>query len=228
MKTPYQIVYGHKPTVAHFRAFGCPCTLLNLETTPKFGAKADVCYFVRYAALTAYRVYNNSTKQIVESYDVRWPEENETDALVDTYNSGAGAANSVDEEEYIPNDSHMSPVLSIDPSESLDTTEPLSSSQQESIEPKLVEMALQEPRWVEAMHEELNHFIKLKVWRLVELPVGKKVEGLDYTKVYALVARLEAIRIFLAFASYMGFTVYQMDAKTTFLYGEVKEGIYVD
>ncbi|TLX65798.1 hypothetical protein E9993_23530, partial [Labilibacter sediminis] len=46
--------------------------------------------------------------------------------------------------------------------------------------------------------------------------------------VYAPVARLEAIRIFLAYASYMNFTVYQMDVKTAFLYGEVKEEIYVD
>ncbi|KAL4584141.1 hypothetical protein LXL04_008731 [Taraxacum kok-saghyz] len=56
----------------------------------------------------------------------------------------------------------------------------------------------------------------------------RQIEGLDYTEVYAPVARLEAIRIFLAYASCMGFTVYQMDVKTAFLYGEVKEEIYVD
>ncbi|XP_076904044.1 putative mitochondrial protein AtMg00820 [Bidens hawaiensis] len=49
------------------------------------------------------------------------------------------------------------------------------------------------------------------------------VEGLDYTEVYAPVARLEAIWIFLAYASFMGFIVYQVDVKTTILYGEVKE-----
>ncbi|KAI3700075.1 hypothetical protein L2E82_44690 [Cichorium intybus] len=42
------------------------------------------------------------------------------------------------------------------------------------------------------------------------------------------VARLEAIQVFLAYASYMNFTVYQMDVKTAFLYGEVKVEIYVD
>ncbi|KAD5802663.1 hypothetical protein E3N88_14023 [Mikania micrantha] len=52
-------------------------------------------------------------------------------------------------------------------------------------------------------------------------------EGIDYEEVFAPVARLEAIRIFLAYASYMNFTVYQMDVKTTFLYGKVKEEIYV-
>nr|GEV32645.1 hypothetical protein [Tanacetum cinerariifolium] len=44
-------------------------------------------------------------------------------------------------------------------------------------------------------------------------------EGIDYDEVFALVARIEAIRLFLAFASYMGFMVYQMDVKSTFLYG---------
>ena len=82
MKTPYEILFGHKPSVSHFRVFGCPCTLLHLESNPKFNAKADDCYFVGYAARTAYRVYNKKTKQIVESFDVRWLEENETDARV--------------------------------------------------------------------------------------------------------------------------------------------------
>ena len=82
MKTPYEILYGRKPSVAHFRSFGCPCTLLHLEAAPKFNSKADDCYFVGYAARTAYRVYNKATKQIVESYDVRWLEDNKSDARV--------------------------------------------------------------------------------------------------------------------------------------------------
>ena len=56
----------------------------------------------------------------------------------------------------------------------------------------------------------------------------RQIEGLDYTEVYAPVAHLEAICIFLAYASFMNFIVYQMDVKTAFLYGKVKEEIYVD
>ncbi|GJW64243.1 putative ribonuclease H-like domain-containing protein [Tanacetum coccineum] len=52
-------------------------------------------------------------------------------------------------------------------------------------------------------------------------------EGIDYDEVFAPVARLEAIRLFLAFASYMGFLVYQMDVKSAFLYGEIEEEVYV-
>ena len=82
MKTPSKGLFCAKPSVKHFCAFGCPCTLLHLDATTKFDAKADDYYFVGYAGKTAYRVYNKQTKQIVESFDVRWLEENETDARV--------------------------------------------------------------------------------------------------------------------------------------------------
>ncbi|GJT13069.1 retrovirus-related pol polyprotein from transposon TNT 1-94 [Tanacetum coccineum] len=52
-------------------------------------------------------------------------------------------------------------------------------------------------------------------------------EGIDYDKTFSPVARLEAIRIFLAFATYMNFIVYQMDVKSAFLNGKLKEELYV-
>nr|GEV53687.1 hypothetical protein [Tanacetum cinerariifolium] len=48
-------------------------------------------------------------------------------------------------------------------------------------------------------------------------------EGINYDEVFAPVARVEAIRLFLAYASFMGFTVYQMDVKSAFLYGTIDE-----
>ncbi|GKE58579.1 putative ribonuclease H-like domain-containing protein [Tanacetum coccineum] len=55
----------------------------------------------------------------------------------------------------------------------------------------------------------------------------RQEEGIDYDEVFAPVARIEAIRLFLAFASYMGFMVYQMDVKSAFLYGEIDKEVYV-
>ncbi|GJS03799.1 putative ribonuclease H-like domain-containing protein, partial [Tanacetum coccineum] len=55
----------------------------------------------------------------------------------------------------------------------------------------------------------------------------RQEEGIDYDEVFAPVARIEAIRLFLAFASYMGFMVFQMDVKSAFLYGEIDEEVYV-
>ncbi|GJV64368.1 putative ribonuclease H-like domain-containing protein [Tanacetum coccineum] len=71
--------------------------------------------------------------------------------------------------------------------------------------------------WVEAMQEELLQFKIQKVWTLVDLPSGKKAIG----------TKVEAIRLFLAFASFMNFPVYQMDVKSAFLYDTIKEEVYV-
>nr|GEU74474.1 ribonuclease H-like domain, reverse transcriptase, RNA-dependent DNA polymerase [Tanacetum cinerariifolium] len=69
---------------------------------------------------------------------------------------------------------------------------------------------------------------------LVDLPFRKKAIGtkwvyrrIDYDEVFAPMAKIEAIRIFLAFASYMGFIVYQIDVKSVFLYGTIDEEIYL-
>nr|GEU47242.1 putative ribonuclease H-like domain-containing protein [Tanacetum cinerariifolium] len=52
-------------------------------------------------------------------------------------------------------------------------------------------------------------------------------EVINYEEVFAPVARIEAIRLFLAYASFMGFMVYQMDVKSAFLYGTIEEKVYV-
>nr|GEV98546.1 hypothetical protein [Tanacetum cinerariifolium] len=52
-------------------------------------------------------------------------------------------------------------------------------------------------------------------------------EGIDYKEVFAPVARIEAIRLFLAYASFMGFMVYQIDVKSVFLYGTIEKEVYV-
>nr|GFA65683.1 retrovirus-related Pol polyprotein from transposon TNT 1-94 [Tanacetum cinerariifolium] len=55
----------------------------------------------------------------------------------------------------------------------------------------------------------------------------RQEEGIDYDEVFAPVARIEAIRLFLAFCLYMGFMVYQIDVKSAFLYEEIEEEVYV-
>nr|GEV95692.1 hypothetical protein [Tanacetum cinerariifolium] len=82
-------------------------------------------------------------------------------------------------------------------------------------EPNRVDQELKDPSWIEAMQEELLQF-KMQ-----------KEEGIDYEEVFSLVARIEAIRLFLAYTSFMGFMVYQMDVKSAFLYGTIKEEVYV-
>nr|GEU48068.1 reverse transcriptase domain-containing protein [Tanacetum cinerariifolium] len=85
----------------------------------------------------------------------------------------------------------------------------------------------------QAMQDELLQFKMQKVWVLVDLPHGKRAightqeGGIDYEEVFAPVTRIEAIRLFLAYASFMGFMVYQIDVKIAFLYGTIEEEVYV-
>ncbi|GKC58089.1 retrovirus-related pol polyprotein from transposon TNT 1-94, partial [Tanacetum coccineum] len=92
-----------------------------------------------------------------------------------------------------------------------------------AVEPKTYKDALTQSCWIEAMQEELNEFERLRVWELVPRPD----KGIDFEESFAPVARLEAIRIFLAFAAHMNMVVYQMDVKTAFLNGNLREEVYV-
>ncbi|GKC46815.1 putative ribonuclease H-like domain-containing protein, partial [Tanacetum coccineum] len=82
-------------------------------------------------------------------------------------------------------------------------------------------------KWVfRNKRDERGTIIRNKV-RLVAQGYRQE-EGVDYDEVFAPVARIKAIRLFLTFASFMGFSVYQMDVKSAFLYGNITEEVYVN
>ncbi|GJS70393.1 gag-pol polyprotein [Tanacetum coccineum] len=101
------------------------------------------------------------------------------------------------------------------------------------VEPKNIKDAMADSAWIEAMQEELHQFDRLQVWELVDKPFGKnqrgyaQEEGIDFEESFAPVARLEAVRIFVAYAAHKSFPIYQMDVKTAFLNGPLKEEVYV-
>ncbi|GJS11847.1 retrovirus-related pol polyprotein from transposon TNT 1-94 [Tanacetum coccineum] len=111
-------------------------------------------------------------------------------------------------------------------------------------EPKNIKEIMADSAWIEAMQEELHQFNRLQVWELVDKPnfisfdrlqvwelinkpFGKNEEGIDFEESFAPVARLEAVRIFVAYAAHKSFPIYQMDVKTAFLNGPLKEEVYV-
>nr|GEV36304.1 putative ribonuclease H-like domain-containing protein [Tanacetum cinerariifolium] len=98
------------------------------------------------------------------------------------------------------------------------------------MEPKKASQALDDESWVEALQEENKKDEKGIVVRNKARLVAQRhiqEEGIDYDDVFAPMARIEAIEIFLAFASFMEFIVYQMDVKSAFLYGTIEEEVYV-
>ncbi|GKB73854.1 retrovirus-related pol polyprotein from transposon TNT 1-94 [Tanacetum coccineum] len=105
-----------------------------------------------------------------------------------------------------------------------------------AVEPKTFKDALTQSCWIEAMQEELNEFERLEVWELVPRPDRVMVISLKWIYKVKLdelggilknKARLEAIKIFLAFAAHMNMVVYQMDVKIAFLNGNLREEVYV-
>ncbi|GJT83801.1 retrovirus-related pol polyprotein from transposon TNT 1-94 [Tanacetum coccineum] len=108
----------------------------------------------------------------------------------------------------------IEPVSNAEPSPII-----ISPSTKVGIEPKKLIEALKEEGWIIAMQEELNQFERNKGYN--------QQDGIDYDKTFAHVARLEAIKIFLAYAAYMGFVVFQMDVKSAFLKGKILEEVYV-
>ncbi|GJV34736.1 putative ribonuclease H-like domain-containing protein [Tanacetum coccineum] len=79
-------------------------------------------------------------------------------------------------------------------------------------------------KWVYRNKKEKRGIVVKNKARLVAQGY-KQEEGIDYDEVFAPVARAEAIRLFSAFASFMNFPVYQMDVKSSFLYGTIKKEI---
>ncbi|GJU07864.1 retrovirus-related pol polyprotein from transposon TNT 1-94, partial [Tanacetum coccineum] len=106
------------------------------------------------------------------------------------------------------------------------------------IEPKNFKQAMTKPSWIDAMQEEIHEFERLQVKtdefggvlknkaRLVAQGFRQE-EGIDFEESFTPVARIEAIRIFVVNAANKNMTIFQMDVKTAFLNGELKEEVYV-
>nr|GEY62773.1 hypothetical protein [Tanacetum cinerariifolium] len=106
-----------------------------------------------------------------------------------------------------------------------------------TMEPKNVKEAMTDA-WIESMQEEIFQFKRMDNKHDEEQTVirnkshlvvrgYRQEEGLDFEESFAPVARMEAIRIFLAYAAHKSFIVFQMDVKTAFLHGSLKKDVYL-
>ncbi|KAD5960593.1 hypothetical protein E3N88_12065 [Mikania micrantha] len=107
LKTPYEMLHTLTPLISFFRAFGCPCYILNTkDQLTKFDSKVDAGYFVGYSSTCkAYRVFNCRTKIVEETLHVKFnecPKDSIPQNLVEMFNL-----------DILQHESYQSPVESI-------------------------------------------------------------------------------------------------------------------
>nr|GEU37323.1 Gag-Pol polyprotein [Tanacetum cinerariifolium] len=250
-KTPYELVHNKKPDLIFFRVFGALCYPINdSEDLRKLQPTADIGIFVGYApSRKGYRIYNKRTRRIMETIHVQFDELTGPMApvhLVQALVNSAGTPSSTTNDQDAPSPS-------ISPS-SL-TLQSHSLHQGIAAEPTYMEdhyvapvdnnpfvnvFALEPPSEASSSgdisstestyiykvkHDEYSDVLKNKA-RLVAKGYRQE-EGINFEESFASVARIKAIRIFIANAAGKNMTIYQMDVKTAFLNGDLKEEIYV-
>ncbi|GJW32580.1 retrovirus-related pol polyprotein from transposon TNT 1-94 [Tanacetum coccineum] len=253
-KTPYELLRGRKPNVEYFHVFGSLCYLTNdRDDLGKMKPKADIGVFIGYSETSrGFQIYNRRTKRIMETIHVKF---DELTAIASEHDySPSTSSIIVDTHEAPPvvttSDEQTSPI-SLQESDEFNQEnfwlicgntqfipyDYLNHKEINTIEPKNIKEAMADHSWIESMQDELNQFERLQVWELVPRPEGKNVIALkwlwknkcdaDNIVSFAPVARLEAVRMFIAFVAHMNITIFQMDVKTAFLNGPLKEEVYV-
>nr|GEY39194.1 retrotransposon-related protein [Tanacetum cinerariifolium] len=252
-KTPYELILGKKPDISYLYVFGALCYPKNdREDIDKLGAKGDIGFFIRYSANSvAYRVYNQRTKKIMKTMNVTFEleltyaplivtpqrlSERDLDILFDPLHNEYLGGRPSEAPRTIPIALVLQNLQAPTASMSFQDSAPIESIQEElhqfirldvwELVPSPDGIKPLTLKWLfKNKHDEENTVIRNKT-RLVVRGYQQE-EGIDFKESFALVARMEAIRIFLAYDAHKGFTVYQMDVKTAFLHGSLKEDVYV-
>nr|GEV97934.1 retrovirus-related Pol polyprotein from transposon TNT 1-94 [Tanacetum cinerariifolium] len=216
-KTPYELINGRKPDISFLHVFDALCYPKNdREDIRKLGAKGDIGFFIGSKP----RLNSMTSRQISSGLDLTYapstittqqPSEGELDllfeAMYDNYIGGQPSATArTDVDELNPN-AMVDGNTFVNPFANSSTSAAASSSLQNN------------------KHDEEQTVIRNKSHLVVR--GYHQEEGIDFKESFAPVAGMEAIRIFLAYATHKSFTVFQMDVKTTFLHGSLKEDVYV-
>ncbi|GKB60656.1 integrase, catalytic region, zinc finger, CCHC-type containing protein [Tanacetum coccineum] len=95
------------------------------------------------------------------------------------------------------------------------------------VKPKNFKSAITKDCWFQAMQDEIHEFDRLQNKARLVAKGYRQEDGIDFEESFAPVSCIEAIRIFIANAASKNMTIYQMDVKTKFLNGELKEEVHV-
>nr|GFC29598.1 retrovirus-related Pol polyprotein from transposon TNT 1-94 [Tanacetum cinerariifolium] len=182
------------------------------------GAKGDIGFFIGYSADScAYRIFNRRTKKIMETMNVSF---DELLAMAFEQRSSKPRLQSMTSGQIsLGLDLTYAPltITSQQPSDRLDLW---------VLVPALNNISPLTLKWLfKNKHDQEQTVIRNKS-RLVVRGYLQE-EGINFKESFALVARMEAIRIFLAYVAHKSFSVFQMDVKTPFLHGSLKKDVYV-
>ncbi|GJR86421.1 retrovirus-related pol polyprotein from transposon TNT 1-94 [Tanacetum coccineum] len=237
-KTAYHIINDRKPSIKHLHIFGCICYITrDGENLDKMKEKGDPCVMVGYSTQSkGYRVYNKRTRLIVESIHIKFDEikemmsdHNSSDLApqrqeMSVENVSSGLVPQGQKASDYDNSDPVPPRQNVVPS-----AEKTDSSQQGLeflFSPLLEEYYNPTHGQAEENNNDQAPNASFQEDEFIN-PFCTREEGIDFEESFAPVARLEAVRIFVAYASHKSFLIYQMDVKTAFLNGLLKEEVYV-
>ncbi|GJX98983.1 retrovirus-related pol polyprotein from transposon TNT 1-94 [Tanacetum coccineum] len=221
-KTPYELIIGRPPSISFMRPFRCPVTILNtLDPLGKFDGKAEEGFLVGENEQALKNVLDKMMDQEKEATK-------QSDAVrKDTPVNAASASRTSNDAG--PSSVPLGRSFPLNVNNLPD--DPLLLDLEDTAEFKiqkvwtLVDLPYSKKaigtKWVYRNKKVERGILVRNKSRLVAQGY-KQEEGIDYDEVFAPAARIEAIRLFLAYASFMNFVVYQMDVKSVFLYGTIK------
>nr|GEZ09262.1 integrase, catalytic region, zinc finger, CCHC-type, peptidase aspartic, catalytic [Tanacetum cinerariifolium] len=236
-KTPCELVHNKKLDLTFFRVFGALCYPTNdSKVLGKLQPTADTGIFVGYApSRKGYRIYNKRTRRIMETIHIQFDEL--TELIGPVHLSVATKPNYMEDRTNAPIDNP--PFVNVFASEPHPEA---SSSGDITMQDEIHEFdrlqvweLVPQPdcvmiialKWIYNVKlDEYGDVLKNKA-RLVAKGY-RQYEGIDFEESFAPVARIEAIHIFIANAASRNITIYQMDVKTAFLNGELKEKVNVN
>ncbi|GJV05190.1 retrovirus-related pol polyprotein from transposon TNT 1-94 [Tanacetum coccineum] len=254
-KTPYELLRGRKPTLDYFRVFGSKCFILNTKDyLTKFDQKSYEGVFLGYSQNSkAYIILNKHTRKVKESLNVTFdktPPPSKTSPLVDD-DLDEEEAIKITKKKNLENDivdetleideivnikESMNHQLENNVNEALGDESWIVAMQEElnqfvandvwELVPQPRNMTIIGTKWVFRNKLDENGVVSRNKARLVAQGYNQQ-EGIDYDETYAPVARLESIRILLAYACALDFKLFQMDVKSAFLNGFINEEVYV-
>nr|GFB78544.1 retrovirus-related Pol polyprotein from transposon TNT 1-94 [Tanacetum cinerariifolium] len=235
-KTPYHIINDRKPSIKQLHIFCCICYITR-------DVESIYIRFDEIKEVYETSVANNTSglvpqRQKASDYDnpdpapqrqdVSSSADEHTQEVVESSSHNIGDSNvptfnQPQVSEYRWTKDHPLEQVCENPSRPIQTRRHVATDPEmcmyaltvSTVEPKNIKEAMADSAWIKAIQEELHQFNRLQE------------EGIDFEESFAPVARLEAVQIFIAYAAYKSFPIYEMDVKTAFLNGPLKEEVYV-